>query len=277
MGAAANSVTWELRKDNKDNLTGKLDLSTLFSENEKWMNIYSEDDYAAIEIKFASEQGFANDQTWYLVYSEWDGTEGTGNCIAMRSFEIKLEENTFYLSMGDDDDDCNSLHGEVLNWNDINGNDIESYVEFTVQMNRMDDFDMNSWSFSGTISFDQSNYSFIRVRSVGDELTGSSGAGENFTISDDDGSGTFTVSVDAEEVTASEPPAEDNDFITLRVFVSGLVYEGETVTLTVSNGKAKSGTNYPKETDDNTNKGGDRIQENEIFPLPATSNIAIVN
>jgi hypothetical protein len=280
MGAAANSVTWELRKDNKDNLTGKLDLSTLFSENEKWMDIYSEDvsgdDYAAIEIKF-EDTNFANGETWYLVYSEWDGTEGTGNCIAMRSFEINLEENTFYLSMGDDDDDCNSLHGVVLNWNDINEQAIESYVEFTVQMNRMDDFDMNSWSFSGAISFDQ-DYDFIRVRSVGDELTGSSDAGENFTISDDDGSGTFTVSVDAEDITASEPdPLADNDFITLRVFVSGLVYEGETVTLTVSNGKAKSGSNYPKETDDNTNKGIDRIQNNEILPLPATSNIAIVN
>jgi hypothetical protein len=194
----------------------------------------------------------------------------------MRSFTINLKENTFYLSMGDDDDECNSLHGVVLNWNDINEVDVESYVDFTVQMNRMDDFDMNSWSFSGAISFDQ-GYDFIRVRSVGDETTGSSDAGEGFTISNDDGSGTFTVSVDAEEVTATDPPAEDSDYITLRVFVSGLVYEGETVTLTVSNGKAQSGNNYPKVTDDNTTKGGDRIQEMEILPLPATSNIAIVN
>jgi hypothetical protein len=280
VGVSANSVTWELREDDPENPASTLDLSTLDGGGAAWIDIYSENvsetDYAAIEIKFDGDEGFANGQTWYMVYSEWDGTAGSGNCTAVRAFEITISENTFYLSMGDDNDACNSLDGQVLNWNDINSVDIESYVDFTVQMNRQDDFDMNTWSFTGAITFDQSNYDFIRVRSVGNTLPGNSDASEVFTITDD-GTGTFTVSVDAETVTPSDPPADYTDFITLRVYVSGLVYEGETVILTVSEGKAFSGANYPKETDDNLSEGGDRIQEQTILPLPATPNIAIVN
>ena len=276
MGNTANSVTWELW-DDLESPTIELELD----KDDDWVDYDIEAPNAYVEIKFYSPY-FDNGETWYLVYSEWDDND---NCVAMRFFEINIAENTFFLSLGADENNCNSLNGEVLNWDNVNGlggsgidTKIESYVEFTVQMNKKDNFAMNSWSFNGATTFSNNDYDFVRVRSVSDNLSGTSNAGENFTISGDDGTGVFSVIVDAAATTATEPEAADyTDYIILRVYVSGLVHQGETIILDIDNGKASSGINYIRETNENTSLGGDREQRINILPLPATSNIAIAN
>jgi len=228
---------------------------------------------AYIEIKFI-DAIFNDGESWTLVFQETN--DATGNCEALRSLDITISINNFYLSLGADGDDCNSLDGEVLNWNDYDNEDVESYVDFDVQMNKLDNFAMNSWSFSGSVTLLDGNYSFLRVRSEGNNLTGTSNDGQNFTITDN-GGGSFSVVVSAAVTTPSDPAAAYTDFITVRVFMEGLVHEAETARLIISNGKAQSGSAYIKETDDNITLGGDRLQEIGILALPATPNIAIVN
>ena len=76
--------------------------------------------------------------------------------------------------------------------------------------------------------------------------------------------------------------ALETDQLTLNLPVSGYVYEGQVVTLTLTEGVARSGNTYEVITNDNTEEpdpppiSTPRVQQLTILPLPATSNIAIV-
>jgi hypothetical protein len=94
----------------------------------------------------------------------------------------------------------------------------------------------------------------------------------NFTLTNPTGS-TFTLTADGPAAPAN--PALLADTVVVRVFLSGLIFEGEQARLDISNGRGTSGTSYNVITDDNLLLGGDRRQFYTIQPLPGTPNIVM--
>ena len=273
MGDVANTPTWQLT-----NLTSSL--SPIVLDAQSWITHAKIDragtaeDSAYVTIKFVNTVFNVSDGTWTLIYSEMNGDD----CIAKRSFDITPTDNSFYLTLGDDDTNCNALNDQVLNWDDIDwkgqghsgtNTPIPTYVDFTVKMNKAPTFTISSWLFDDTISFLNSNFSYISARAIDSSATGTSALGLSFAITQGSGN-KFSVLVNGPSTSVA------SDSIVLRVYISGLIYVGEGVLMTVKNGVARSGTNYVTRTDDDVGKGsGDRQQVQIILPLPATSNIAI--
>jgi hypothetical protein len=280
MDDITNDVVWTLSNTNATP-------SSYTLTTQSWVNIYTVDDAtdsACVEIKFISSifDGVTGD--WTLTYSESDNDSGD-DCIsvAVRSFAIAPVTNDFYLTMGVDVSNCNSLDGEVLNWDDIDGlglghsgtvTTISNYVEITVQMHKASTFVMNTWSFNGEVTQLDGNYTFDEVLSDDDLLTGTSNLGMTYTITAGTGS-TFSVIVNGPADPAD--PAVEDDYITLRAYVSGLVFESESVQVEISDGEATSGINYTSVTEDNEDLNDDMIQVITILPLPETPNISLID
>ncbi len=282
MGNTGHSYTWHLF-DNLADAQANTNVDYTLTGAETWANTVVTAGNADIEIKFI-DANFNGGQTWYLVYSEWDNTAGTGNCVARRSTQIDIIDNNFYLTLAADGEICNPLAGSVLNWDNIDGlglghsgtsTNMPTYVDFTIQMNKAANFVLNTWVFRGTITRLDLNYLLVSVRTTTGVLTGTSAGGGSFTITDN-GNGTFDVVVNT-----PTDASVLNDYIVVRANITGLVHEGERVQLDVSGGEAHSGSvNYGVVTTDNLllpSAPGDRQQLQTIFPLPATPNITLVN
>jgi len=267
MGNTANTVVWELY----DNMAEAADFT--LNGLQTWATPSVAGPNAEIVIKWQTPT-FAAGSTWYLVYNEYNGD----NCEARRSVTITPAANSFYLTLGADVVDCHPLEATVLNWDDIDATRIEIALEFTVRMNKADGFAPGEWSFTATPTFGTfgtSTHLYLYTGSgnttIGPTATGTTDDGHTFTATYNAGNITVTVS--------GSTPTEEEDFLTLQVPVSGYIYEGQLVTLTLSNGLARSGTIYTVVTDDNTQEPDHppiptpRVQINTVFPLPATPNI----
>lgn len=289
LGDISNNVTWVLQNHPTSptvtyNLTdGRSDYGKVWVDTS--LINKATIDSAAVELKFINDL-FVNGQTWYLIFSERDSNPANGSCIARRSMNIAITENTFYLSLGGDDEDCNRLNGRVLNWDDIlmNGSNhsgsvwpIPTYLIYRIFMHKASNFTLSTWSFNGTVAPLLGNYSILGFETSAGTgaLSGTSNGGGAFTITNT-GAGTFSVVVNS--------PVNSGDiidYIDIRVNLTGLVFRGENARLTLSNGIARSGSAYTVITNDNLlypiapDVPGDRQQELEIWPLPATSNIVL--
>lgn len=274
MGNSFNTVTWELQ-----NGSGPITAVTdgLTHGGEAYINIETEldgtDTYAYIEIKFVDGL-FANGDIWTLIYSEWDDTDGSGKCVAKRSVTINPVENTFYFSMGADASDCHPLDGEVLNWNDVDYEKPGVNLDFAVTLHKTYNFNIKSYTFSGTVATSDYTFTGVTLGTVGGDALDAS----DYSITTDVGNGTFSVTILDDPPYDSESNADATVNIVLQVAVSGLVYEGDDVTVTLTGGSATSGTNYTVVTDvDAPPPDGTQDQQLTIKPLPATTNIAILD
>lgn len=270
MGNTGNTVVWELY----DNLAE--DKEYTLDGSHTWATPAVVGANAEIAIKWISAT-FTNGSTWYLVYNEYN----SDNCVARRSITITPVDNSFYLTLGADEENCHPLDHTVLNWNNINATRIEVVLEFTVYLHKANNF-APSWSFTATPTFGPYDgnthvyqYPGSGNTTIGASTTGTTDDGHSFTATYN--AGNITVTVNGSTAT------EEEDFLTLQVPVSGYVYEGQVVTLTLSNGLARSGTSYTVVTDDNTDEpdpppiSTPRQQALTVWPLPATLNIAMTD
>ncbi len=266
--ASANSVTWWLQSDETLSPVTRLDLSQLDNDGANWITRSTVGVTEIIDIKFVDAQ-FNSGQTWYLIFSEWDNTVGTGNCVARRSMRIDIVENTFYLSLGGDMSICNPLDGDVLNWNNVDTEPIGTGVPFRITMNKAAGFAANTWTFSGSLTGLTGGYTVTSATSSeahGSDGDGTTNDGYPYTITYNTGAFTVTVTGSSTVVGVGE-----SDYIDILVWITGRVWIDTQVTLTISNGQATSGTAYTVNTDDNGS--GDKIQVYTINELPGTSNI----
>lgn len=187
------------------------------------------------------------DDSWAIVspdgnpnYSvEFRETKDGTNCISLRSAQIKVIGNTFYISAGGDSNACHDEDGNIL----AQGASGETTVQFTVTLDATTfALPIDTWEFDFVLALTGTDYTI-------DEVTVDGGS----AITDYTG-----ISVDGAK--SSVP---------VTVKLSGPVATSEAVTLTVSNGKAKKGVIV---TPDNTT--GDKTQELTINALPNTSDIS---
>jgi hypothetical protein len=285
MDTPTNTHQWKIFNDldNANSDVAEDGTNTFVLDTEPWKKndqIIGSDAY--IELYF-NKTIFTAGQTWYLVYSEFDPNAGTGNCVARRSLALTMVDNSFYLTLGSDQTDCNTLDGQVLNWDDIDwlGLDhsgtntfIPTYVDYSIKMHKAANYTLTDWILDGKVTLLDHNFNCVSARAIDSAASGTSAAGMLFTINQVTDS-TFSVTVNGPSAPAD--PAILSDSILLRVYVKGLVYVGERVQLSVTNGVARSGTIYTVRTDDDVGKGsGDRQQVQTILPLPATQNITCV-
>lgn len=265
MGDPGNTFSWKLFLNEADAIANSPDNnSTIFDLDNSmgWVQgITSSDNNAYIEIYY-DETIFANGQTWYLVYAEFSADV----CVARRRFDLTVTDNTFYLSLGADFATCNTNHGAVFNWDDIDDNPQPDYIDFTVTMHKGLDFSLNSWEFTVSANMSQMNYSYVSAVALG-----SSTGGGAVTVTDGGANSIFV------SVSGPVNPADQSDEITIRINLTGLVHEDEIIELEITDDteKARSGTDYEVVTDGNGN--GDKTQQITINPLPATTNIAVVD
>lgn len=170
---------------------------------------------------------------------EFRETKNGTNCISLRSADITVQGNTFFLIAGADANACHDEDGNIL----AQGASGETTVEFTVTLDATTfALPIDSWEFDFALALTGTDYTITEVKVDG-------GA----AITDYTG-----VSV-----------AGTKNSVPVTVKLSGPVATAESVTLTVSNGKAKKGVIV---TPDNAT--GDKIQELTINALPNTSNIS---
>jgi hypothetical protein len=275
MGNSTNTVTWELQNGSGP-ITAVTNSSTYGGET--YINIATEpegsDTYAYIEIKFLDGL-FDNGDTWTLIYSEWNGTVGSGNCEAKRSVTINPVENTFYFSMGADASDCHPLRGEVLNWNDVDTETPGVNLDFTVTLHKTYNFNIKSYTFSGTVATTDYTFTGVTLGLVG----GATLPATDYTIGYNTTNKTFAVTINVPPLYDGARTDDATVNIVLQVAVAGLVYQGDEVTVALTGGSATSGTNYTVNTDveDPPPIGTNLDQELTILPLPATSNIAVLD
>jgi hypothetical protein len=263
MGNTANDVTWELF----DNLAEAADYT--LNGIQSWATAAQVGSNAEIEIYF-DDAVFTTGQTWYLVYSEMNGS----NCVAKRSVTINPVENTFYFSMGADASDCHPLDGEVLNWNDVDDEKPGVNLDFTVTLHKTYNFNIKSYTFSGTVATTGYTFTGATLGTVG----GATLPATDYTIAYNTTLKTFTVTINVSPLYDGASTDEVTVDIVLQVAVAGLVYQGDDVTVALTGGSATSGTNYTvlTDVDDPPPNPTKQDQQLTILPLPATTNIAIL-
>ncbi len=270
--ATANSVTWWLQSDETLSPVTRLDLSAL-DAGANWITIGTGVGTDYVDIKFVDAQ-FNSGQTWYLIFSEWDNTEANGRCVARRSMNIAIQENTFYLSLGEDTTMCNPLDGNVLNWANIDNEEVAAGLTLRITMNKAEGFAAKTWSFSGSISL-TNGYNITGATSIvahGSDIDGFTNDGHGYNITYNAVPKTFTVTVAGSSTGAG---VGESDYVDILVMISGLVWKETEATLTITGGQATSGTNYPVITDDNGS--GNKDRKYTLWALPATSNIVFNN
>jgi hypothetical protein len=219
--------------------------------------------------------------TWILRYEEENTTDG---CIATRDFLIHLQENTFYEALYDESSEtppatyseCHDSTGTVQNWDLIKNINVPTRIYFPVYMYKDEDFKLNSWQFEATFSLGNTEYELVSInKGATNSLEGAS-----YTITNVDAD-TWRI-----EVLATSDTSYTADNIELEVEVTGEMYYECAVTMTLTNGKALSGTNDRVETEDNvyiypdvagTTESEWRTRKITINALPATTNITITN
>lgn len=218
---------------------------------------------ATVEIYYDKE--VFNDTEVFLVFSEY--SQLTGVCIARRIFPITIIDNTFYFSAGADLENCHPLEGEVLNWNDYNGQNYEVTYDFTITLHKAGNFNINNYTFEGKISLGDDNYDLVSITVPGSISSDLNTANGDFSVTMNNAT---YIENNASEITQD---------ITLEVTVTGLIYESENIIVRLTRGQAESGLNYTITTNEESPppSGTNRDQQITILPLPATPNIAIVN
>jgi hypothetical protein len=233
---------------------------------------------ADISICFTDSVFLPLGPTWHLLYRELSAA--TGSCIAARQFTINLTENTFYLTMDADSQDCKPEDGKVFRWDELENINFQCSFPFTVTMHKEASLTINHWKFDGAFTFDNGTHTIA-------DITASMGTANGGTINTftNLGGGQFRVEV-SQPVTSTL--TEVSIYITLTL--SGYVYNGVTATLTLENGIINSGVAGVTNTNDNLLRPTegppdnvadpalrDRVQNMTFLPLPATSNITIAD
>ncbi len=268
--ASANRVSWWLQSDETLSPVTRLDLSALDAGGASWITIGTGVGTDYIDIKFVDAQ-FNSGQTWYLIFSEWDNTAGTGNCIARRSTEIVIQENTFYLSLPGDDDDCNGFEDDIwANTDNITLPMDGGEIGFTINMHKETGLNIRQWSFNGSINITGFNISMIAPYP-----TGTTDRGNNWSISNVSVVGNitnFTLTV----LTPSLVDNYDTEVVSLNLDISGPPINDTHVVFNVTAGDALSGSAFDIHTDDNLLLGGDREYVIDLWGIPNTSLVSVV-
>ena len=226
-------------------------------------------DSAGVEIQFI-DANFDSGQTWFLVYSEYNGN----NCTARRYFEIHIVDNTFYVDIQPAAvSDCNSLSGHV--W--TNADNIESdqtfAVPFTVDMYKAQSLLVRQWVFTGTTSVSGTGYSGTPVYA---NVAGSSDNSHATWALTSSGS-TFTLTVTVTDPgTEYEHDPDPDDAVTFNISITGPPTEDATVTLSITSAYAVSrvsGGIYLVTTDDNGS--GNFTQVKTLWGIPNTSYVSV--
>jgi len=255
MDNTANGVQWQLYEGSLGGTVTNLGAQAFVDTSVVSGN-------AEIEIRFV-EAIFEASPTWFLVYSE---TNAAGSCVARRSLQINPVDNNFFLSVAQYDTTCNSYSGRV--WpntvDDISDADSLNTVDFTVTMNKPDNFHTDGWSFDGKVTLvvagpntlqNGMNILATSLRGGACSFTGNSG---NFHLS-------VNGPVDLDQTT---------DEVTITVEVLGDVTSDFEVQLIISNGEAFSGSSSYTVTTTDNGSGNKQIRK-YILGIPNTSLISI--
>ncbi len=268
--AAANSVTWWLQSDETLSPVTRLDLSALDAGGASWITIGTGVGTDIIDIKFVDAQ-FNSGQTWYLIFSEWDNTAGTGNCVARRSTRIDIVENTFYLSMEYNNEGCNGFEDEIwFNTDNITQPMDGGEIGFTVTMNKEEAFNLRQWSFNGSI-----NITGFDISLTAPYPSGTTDRGNNWSISNVSEVGTITYFT----ITILTPAAIDNystEVVNFNIDITGPPINDTHVVFNVTDGDALSGYSFDVHTDDNLLRGGDREYVIDLWGIPNTSLVSVI-
>ncbi|WP_096429533.1 hypothetical protein [Labilibaculum antarcticum] len=187
---------------------------------------------ATVDIKWNK----ANDAT-IVNYVVQLSEESANGCFTLRQFPVTVQANTFYLAASEDGNECHDEDGNII----ALGASLATTVDFTVTIdNATFLLNLTTWEFDLAFGL-VGTYSINEVKVGGNIVT----APYN-SISIDGGVENVTVSVK----------------------VTGNVQTAETVTMTVSNGKAIKGTTVNLDND-----SGDRVQALTINALPGTTEI----
>lgn len=225
-------------------------------------------DFEQVTIRFDST--IFDVGTYYLQYYEYDNDEGL--CISARNFEITISENLFYLTLGDNFNQCNdesdSIHtyAEVDNVPDDGSEYFATEVEYTVTMHKETNYSPDTWEFDA---------SFNQTVVTGSFSANVTTVGGGTALSTPDGGG-YTVTVVGPN--GGDDPFPDEVEVTITVSFENPVLTPALPELTVSNGMATVNGTPPAYTYDNTAiyplaAPGDRQQEVTIYALPDTRDI----
>lgn len=279
MGNNANTVEWKLFNGTVTNTqTAYTSLSggyTMHSVSDyAWVLSLGKtsSDSAYIEIKFVSTAFTAGD-TWTLLYAETSAA--TGQCVAVRSMEITIVANDFYVvTDAPDDSDCNSWTNMV--WDNTDDLTIvrDGSVEFTVYMHKNANHKVKEWSFDGKITIVGNNSTLPAADA--DFITavlssGNSNYGTYAITNIDADAGTFTLTVKITDVNAAGYTTGDE--LTFGVNIRAPAISDVTVKLDISNGSGISGVNYDVVTDDNGT--APKSQTRTFWGIPNTSIIMV--
>lgn len=172
-----------------------------------------------------------------ITFTEYDPNT---SCSTQRTLDVTVISNTFYLTMGADNEECHDLSGTVL----AEGASGNTTVYFDVNLNKDSGWDIDSWKYDFSVAITNTNYSLQSVKVDGGADLGASGTYSNQTVLGT--SGTSQI----------------------EVVLNGPVTEGTPVTVNLSSGVAIKGTTTTPD-----NGTGDKTQEITINPLPDTSEI----
>ncbi len=254
-----NEQAWSIVNESE---TTTYDLSDAATHSIFEYSIYADGDYDVVQIKFEHED-FAPG-VWYLRYYETDNDNG--ECVSAREIEITVMSDAFYLLVDGEADNCNSQDGVVREYEEIDVEEHPTGVQYTVTMNKPDDFDPTSWRFDVTFSHPVTSINVDledplagTVSSV-DEITENSAYRITINTSVDNPTG-VVVEIDVE-------------------YSFNVLADNITRTITITNGEAiLSLAGAPDAiTDDNIvtypiADPGDRVEEVVIWDIPATRNI----
>jgi hypothetical protein len=262
VGNMNNTINWELMQNSYTSPSQTVPVSDGLSWADT-MLVNAAVDSAGVEIQFIDAQ-FDGGQTWFLVYSEMNGN----SCVARRYVQINPVDNTFYLSLPEDGEDCNSRSGDI--WAntiaDISAADYVSSISFTVTMTKSATFETDKWRFTGSCMLTAgAPFTHLYATTPFASTSGTTTNGGNWTITGTGGNFVLEVSY----LPGGNYPGE-NDTVEFFVNVEGDVTQDFTLQLTVSNGQADSGENYVSVTNDNTTLGGDRVVSQTIRGVPNT-------
>jgi hypothetical protein len=198
-------------------------------------DVNTTNDAATLVIIWADS--WADAATSYKVQFSETKADASG-CISLRSIDVTVQSNAFFLAAGVDGDACHDENGQIL----ATGASAATTVDFAVILdNPTFLLNLTTWEFDLTFGL-VGSYSITEVK-VGANVIAAPYTG------------------------ISIAGTEEN--VTVSVKITGAVETPETVTMTVSNGKAIKGTTV---TPDNTN-GTNYDQALTINALPATTNI----
>lgn len=220
--------------------------------------------YDVVTIFF--DRNFFAEGDWLLRFTE---TDKNNTCVSAREYPITVVANTFYLTLAGDAFGCNSQTGLVHTYDEVDApaDVFATSVNYTVTMNKSDDFDPTLWRF--TVTFPQA------VGSITTTVNTADGGTAAITELAPNNQTTYRVTL--------TPGATNPSMVEVVVSVSysNNVLADVARNVTVTEGEAVySAPPAPDAiTDDNIttfplSAPGDRVQAITIYAIPATRDIA---